>query len=152
MATSGNTSSQDNSSFFGQNAGVPVNRNSRVTVLGGSIPTTGGGANGLFACGAAAFASMTGGLIIATDRGGGTIWVSGGKIVAHGQDSPGIYSTGDIGAENARFVATGSEGAVIESRNSIVLRNCEMSGARKCGVMIYQSFSGDADGGTLSPE
>jgi hypothetical protein len=84
--------------------------------------------------------------VVATDRGGGTIWVSGGRITAHGPDSPGIYSTGDIRAENATFIATGSEGAVIEGRNSIALKNCEMSGARKCGVMIYQSFSGDAEG------
>jgi hypothetical protein len=180
VTTTGNTSSQENSSFFGQNAGVLVTKNSRVAIFGGSISTTGGGANGLFAYGTGAFASMNGGSItatgegghgvmasgggslgitnvdmtterihggvVATDRGGGTIWVSGGKITSHGPDSPGIYSTGDIRAENATFIATGSEGAVIEGRNSIALKNCEMSGALKCGVMIYQSFSGDAEG------
>ncbi len=180
VKTTGNTSSQENSSFSGQNAGVLVTRNSRVAIYGGRINTTGGGANGLFAYGAGAFASMSGGSItatgegghgvmatgggslaitnvdmvterihggvVATDRGGGTIWVSGGKITTHGQDSPGIYSTGDIRAENATFIAIGSEGAVIEGRNSITLKNCEMSGALKCGVMIYQSFSGDAEG------
>jgi hypothetical protein len=180
VTTTGNTSSQENSSFLGQNAGVLVTKNSRVAIYGGSISTTGGGANGLFAYGAGAFASMNSGSItatgegghgvmasgggslaitnvdmtterihggvVATDRGGGTIWVSGGKITSHGQDSPGIYSTGDIRAENATFIATGSEGAVIEGRNSIALKNCEMSGALKCGVMIYQSFSGDAEG------
>jgi len=188
VTTTGDTSSQENSSFFGQNAGVLVNKNSRVTIYGGRINTTGGGANGLFAYGVGALASMTGGSItatgegghgvmasgggslavtnvdmvterihggvVATDRGGGTIWVSGGKITSHGQDSPGIYSTGDIRAENAAFIATGSEGAVIEGRNSIALKNCEMSGALKCGVMIYQSFSGDAEGqeGSFSME
>ena len=180
VKTTANTSSQENSSFFGQNAGVLVTKNSRVAIFGSTISTTGGGANGLFAYGAGAFASMNGGSItatgegghgvmasgggslaitnvdmtterihggvVATDRGGGTIWVSGGKITAHGQDSPGIYSTGDIRAENATFIATGSEAAVIEGRNSITLKNCEMSGALKCGVMIYQSFSGDAEG------
>ena len=186
VKTTGNTSSQENSSFSGQNAGVLVTKNSRVAIYGGRINTTGGGANGLFAYGAGAFASMSGGSItatgegghgvmttgggslaitnvdmiterihggvVATDRGGGTIWVSGGKITSHGQDSPGIYSTGDIRAENATFIATGSEGAVIEGRNSITLKNCEMSGAVKCGAMIYQSFSGDAEGqeGTFS--
>ncbi len=180
VTTTGNTSSQDNSSFNGQNAGVLVNQNSRVAIFGGSISTTGGGANGLFAYGAGAFGSMTGGSIIATgdgghgamasgggslavtnvvittgrihggviatDRGGGTIWVVGGKITSHGADSPGIYSTGDIRAEDATFIATASEGAVIEGRNSITLKNCDMTGALKCGVMIYQSFSGDAEG------
>jgi hypothetical protein len=188
VKTTGNTSSQENSSFSGQNAGVLVTKNSRVAIYGGSIRTTGGGANGLFAYGAGAFASMTGGSItatgegghgvmatgggslaitnvdmvterihggvVATDRGGGTIWVSGGKITSQGQDSPGIYSTGDIRAENATFIATGSEGAVIEGRNAITLKNCEVSGALKCGVMIYQSFSGDAEGqeGSFSME
>jgi len=180
VTTTGNTSSQDNSSFLGQNAGVLVTKNSRVAIFGGSINTTGGGANGLFAYGPGAFAAMTGGSItatgagghgpmasgggtlaitnviittsrihggaVATDRGGGTIWVSGGTITTHGQDSPGIYSTGNIIAENATFTATGSEGAVIEGRNSIALKNCAMAGALKCGVMIYQSFSGDAEG------
>ncbi len=156
VTTTGNTSSQENSSFLGQNAGVLVTKNSRVAIYGGSISTTGGGANGLFAYGAGAFASMNSGSItatgegghgvmasgggslavtnvdmtterihggvVATDRGGGTIWVSGGKITSHGQDSPGIYSTGDIRAENATFIATGSEGAVIEGRNSIALK------------------------------
>jgi hypothetical protein len=55
-------------------------------------------------------------------------------------------SSADIRAENATFIATGSEGAVIEGRNSIKLKDCDMSGAKKCGVMIYQSFSGDAEG------
>ena len=43
---------------------------------------------------------------------------------------------------------------MIEGRNSITLKNCEMSGALKCGVMIYQSFSGDAKGreGTFGME
>ena len=188
VKTTGETSSQENSSFLGQNAGVLANKNSRVSILGGNIHTTGGGANGLFAYGPGSFAAMTGGTIVATgegghgamtsgggavaitnvtitterihggavatDRGGGTIWVSGGTITAHGPDSPGIYSTGDIRAENATFIATGSEGAVIEGRNSITLKNCEMSGAKKEGVMIYQSFSDDAEGqeGTFSME
>ena len=61
VTTTGNTSSQENSSFSGQNAGVLVTKNSRVAIYGGSISTTGGGANGLFAYGAGAFASMSAG-------------------------------------------------------------------------------------------
>ena len=49
-----------------------------------------------------------------------------------------------------------SEGAVIEGKNSITLNNCQMtvSNTRRNsnaqfldGIMIYQSFSGDADSG-----
>ena len=68
VKTTGDTSSQENSSFSGQNAGVLVTKNSRVAIYGGRIDTTGGGANGLFAYGAGAFASMNGGSITATEK------------------------------------------------------------------------------------
>lgn len=88
------------------------------------------------------------GAAIATDRGGGTITVSGGSAVADGIDSPGIYSTGAVTVTGATVRGTGAEAAVIEGDNSITLKTCTASGARKCGVMIYQSFSGDAEGRT----
>ena len=65
-----------------------------------------------------------------------------------GTDSPGIYSTGNITVTNALLTATGSEAAVIEGKNSITLNNTNLSGAKKSGVMLYQSFSGDAEVGT----
>jgi hypothetical protein len=65
--------------------------------------------------------------VIATDRGGGTIWVSGGKIISMAKDMPEFIDRRHR-AENATFIATCSEGAVIEGSNSILLRNCDMSG------------------------
>lgn len=183
---SGNSSNEENSSFHGQNAGVLVTRGSKVTIVGGAITANGLGANGLFATGEGAMASMTDGTIIAdgnaahgvmasaggalaltnvtistssarsaavaTDRGSGTVYVSGGTYTTHGTTSPGIYSTGKITAQDATFTATASEAVVIEGRNSVVLENCRISGAEKCGAMVYQSFSGDAEGheGTFS--
>jgi hypothetical protein len=74
--------------------------------------------------------------------------VTGGTILASGQDSPGIYSTGMIAVTGATISATGAEAAVIEGANSIVLTNTTLSSSKadKWGVMIYQSFSGDAEG------
>lgn len=178
--TTGNSSSTENSSFYGLNAAVLATKSSKVTILGGSITTSGRGANGLFAFGAGAAVSMTSGTImatgggghgvmasgggwlaltnvnietkseraapIATDRGSGTIIVSGGKMLSAGRGSPGIYSTGKITVYDAEFISTGAEAAVIEGRNSITLANCKLTGATRCGVMIYQSFSGDAEG------
>ncbi len=46
------------------------------------------------------------------------------------------------------MTATGSEGAVIEGKNSITLNNSTQVGCKKCGSMLYQSFSGDAGVGT----
>jgi hypothetical protein len=85
---------------------------------------------------------------IATDRGGGTITVSGGTLFASGQNSPDLYSTGKLVVSDAQMSTNGSEMAVIEGSNSIVLTNASLSSnkADKWGVMIYQSFSGDAQG------
>ncbi len=181
IETSGNTSSQENSSFYGLNAGVLATKGSKVTIMGGSVTTSGTGANGVFATGPGAEITLsklsikaTGGgghgvmasgggsltltdvdmitgpgansAAIATDRGGGTITVKRVTTITSGRDAPGIYSTGTIVAEGATIKGTAAEAAVIEGRNSISLTNCTLSGAAKCGVMIYQSFSGDAPG------
>ncbi len=87
---------------------------------------------------------------LATDRGEGTIDVNGGTMQTAGEGSPGIYSTGTIIVEDATLTAAGSEAAVVEGKNSITLTNVKLSGAKKCGVMLYQSFSGDASVGTSS--
>ena len=85
---------------------------------------------------------------LATDRGGGMVIGRNINAVTHGNGSPGIYSTGNITAIDSSFDATGSEAAVIEGKNSITVHNCTMVGHKRCGAMLYQSFSGDADVGT----
>jgi uncharacterized protein (TIGR03437 family) len=52
IKTSGGTSSQDNSSFAGLNAGLLATAGGVITVTGGSIVTSGTGANGAFSTGA----------------------------------------------------------------------------------------------------
>lgn len=101
---------------------------------------------------------------IRSDR-GGTVLVKGGTFRTEGYGSPAIYSTADISIEGADLSASRSEGAVIEGKNSIALKNCRMEGnmadTRLMGketikeenvhtVMIYQSMSGDAEEGTSS--
>lgn len=100
---------------------------------------------------------------IRSDRGGGTVLVKGGTFRTEGYGSPAIYSTARISIEGADLSASRSEGAVIEGKNSIALKNCRMEGnmadTRVMGgetikeenvhtVMIYQSMSGDAEEGT----
>lgn len=100
---------------------------------------------------------------IRSDRGGGRVLVKGGTFRTEGYGSPAIYSTADISIEGADLSASRSEGAVIEGKNSIALKNCRMEGnmaeTRLMGgetikeenvhtVMIYQSMSGDAEEGT----
>jgi hypothetical protein len=51
ITTTGNTSPQEASSFYGLNAGVLAAQGGKITITGGSITTGGAGANGAFATG-----------------------------------------------------------------------------------------------------
>ena len=86
----------------------------------------------------------------ATDRGEGFISVSGGSAKTSGEGSPVIYSTGDISVKNITGLAKGSEIAVIEGKNSIKIENSSLEGSGPAGIMLYQSFSGDAGIGESS--
>jgi len=180
ITTSGETTSQENSSFYGLNAGVIATSGSTISMSNCKVTTTGSGGNGVFSTGSGSTVNLTdviisctgggghgvdatiggamtlnnvtittagsNGAAIATDRGSGTITVTGGSVKTSGTDSPGIYSTGVITVSGATIAATGSEAAVIEGANSITLTNTTLSGSKKRGVMIYQSMSGDAEG------
>lgn len=98
---------------------------------------------------------------IRSDRGGGTVKVTGGKYVTKGTGSPAVYSTADISVEDAALFANASEGVVIEGKNSVSLKNCDITGNMDhtyqgdsdenihC-IMLYQSMSGDASVGESS--
>lgn len=94
---------------------------------------------------------------VATDRGEGTVTVTNGTLNTKGEGSPCVYSTGTITVSDSTGEATGSSIAVIEGKNSITLSNDNLEaaglgratgGIDNCGVMIYQSMSGDAGTGT----
>ena len=93
---------------------------------------------------------------IRTDRGGGIVTVEGGSYTSNGLGSPVIYSTADVTVSDATLTSNMSEGVCIEGKNNITLNNCQMtvSNTQRNGhaqfldaIMIYQSFSGDADSG-----
>ena len=93
---------------------------------------------------------------IRTDRGGGKVTVECGSYTSNGLGSPVIYSTADVTVSDATLTSNKSEGVCIEGKNSITLNNCQMTVCNTQrnghaqfldGIMIYQSFSGDADSG-----
>ena len=93
---------------------------------------------------------------IRSDRGGGTMVVTGGSYTSHGKGSPAVYSTAGIMVSNAKLAATGSEAVCIEGRNSLKLTDCDLSGSMEDDkeqndntwtVIVYQSMSGDAEEG-----
>ena len=144
------------SSSEGSNAIFASGEGSTITAENINIHTTGNSSRGLDA--------TYGGTVIATnvtittegdhcaplatDRGEGTITVDTGTVSAAGDGSPCIYSTGNITASNLTGTATDSQCAVVEGKNTITLTDCDLTGAGKNGVMLYQSTSGDAAEGT----
>jgi hypothetical protein len=144
------TSGSGANGAFATEAGSTVSL-SKVTIQaagdgGHAVMATNGGAMALADVDMATAGPHSG--AIATDRGGGTITVTGGTVTTSGQDSPGVYSTGAITVTGAVISATGAESAVIEGGNSITLVDTDLSSSLvdKWGVMIYQSMSGDAEG------
>ena len=133
-------------------------KDTKITTSGsgsGGIMTTGGGITEAYNLDITTNGQSS--APIRSDRGGGTVIVDGGHYVSNGLGSPTIYSTADITVSNATLESTLSEGVCIEGLNSITLNNCSMT-ANNTGrnakatfhdmIMLYQSFSGDADRGT----
>ncbi|MBQ1839589.1 MAG: hypothetical protein II127_08230 [Ruminococcus sp.] len=97
---------------------------------------------------------------IRSDRGGGTVTVTGGDYSTSGKGSPVIYSTADITVNNATMTSTASQGVVVEGKNSVTLNNVDLTADNNTknsdksnyyqAVMIYQSMSGDAAEGLSS--
>jgi len=94
---------------------------------------------------------------LATDRGEGTVSCTDCTLSTAGAGSPLIYSTGDITVSKTTGTATGAQAVVIEGKNTATIKEssnlkCNAMPNRKtvdqCGIMLYQSMSGDADSGT----
>ena len=84
---------------------------------------------------------------IATDRGGGTVTVTGGTATAQGMRSAVLYSTGTITANDLTGVSEQGEIADVEGDNGVIINNCTMtSGSSERGLMMLHSGSGDAQG------
>ena len=102
--------------------------------------------------------SSTGGSCanLATDRGEGTVTCSECTLSTSGSGSPLIYSTGIITVSKTTGTATGAQAVVVEGKNTATIKDsnlkCNANPNRndvdKCGVMLYQSQSGDAGEGT----
>ncbi|MCR5312599.1 MAG: hypothetical protein K6E54_02925 [Bacteroidaceae bacterium] len=84
---------------------------------------------------------------IATDRGGGYVYVTGGTATAKGNKSAVLYSTGTVEVTNLTGVSEAGEIGDVEGDNHITMTNCTMtSGSSERGLMMLQSGSGDAEG------
>lgn len=149
----------------GANAIFSTGENTIINVSNTKITTTGDSSRGLDATyggtiNANKVTINTSGqhcAAVATDRGEGTVTVKNSTLNTNGKGSPCVYSTGTISVSDSKGTATDSSCAVIEGKNSITLNNTNLTsygvgrvddGIDNCGVMIYQSMSGDANEGT----
>lgn len=95
---------------------------------------------------------------IRSDRGGGTMFVTGGSYTSNGTGSPAVYCTADIMVSSANLTATGSEAMCMEGLNNLYFYNCNISGNMKdddqndttWNMIVYQSMSGDAQVGNAT--
>ena len=84
---------------------------------------------------------------VATDRGGGTVTVTGGTLTALGEKSAVLYSTGIITANNLTGLSEQGPIATVEGSNHVYINDCSMtSHSLKRGILLHQSHSGDAEG------
>ena len=128
-----------------------------------TVNVTGGGAGGVQVAGGGTLTgenltvSSKSKAAIRSDRGGGTMILSGGTYTSTGTNGcPVIYSTADITVSDAVCVSEASRAVIIEGKNSVTLENCTLSGndqstkanSVKANVLLYQSASGDASVGT----
>ncbi len=136
ITTSGNSSSNDNSSFYGLNAGVLATSASQIALTSCVITTTGSGANGVFAYGTANISStsdkynMTGvGAHAIMCSGGGTIIVSNDTAVTYGGSSSTIATDrggGTITVTDGLYTSNGGNSAAIYSTGTITCTNATL--------------------------
>ena len=149
----------------GANAIVATNKGT-VTISGTTIESTSSGsARGLHSTFGGSISaskviiSTKGGscATLATDRGEGKVTCIECDLSTEGAGSPIIYSTGEISISNTKGISKGAQMVVVEGKNiASILENSELKcngiGNRNnidnCGVMLYQSMSGDANTGT----
>lgn len=137
----------------------------KVTISDTSIITSGNNSGGIMVTGGGNLSANN--LIVETagnssaairsDRGGGTMTVTGGSYKTSGQGSPVIYSTANVKVQDGtKLAASSAEGIVIEGSNSVTLdsaylvdTNTSLNGNSETykNIFIYQSMSGDAEAG-----
>jgi hypothetical protein len=138
ITSSGNTSSQDSSSFVGLNAAVLATTGSTINLADSTITTTGEGANGAFATGDKAAVNLTNVIIDATAGGahgvmatkGGTVTLKDVDITTRGQSSGALATdrgSGTVTAEGGTITTSGGNSPAIYSTGVISVTNAVMS-------------------------
>lgn len=138
ITTSGETSSQDQSSFYGLNAAVLAGAGSSITMSDSTISTTGSGANGAFATGEGSSVTLTNVTINATGGGGhgvmatlgGTLTLNNVNMDTTGANSGAIATdrgSGTITATGGMVTTSGQDSPGIYSTGAITVSGATIS-------------------------
>lgn len=145
----GSSAGGDNCSFYGINAALLVKGGSTTTIKGGTITSDADGANGVFSYGGNG--GHNGG-----QGDGTTVIIEDTKITTTGGGSGGIMTTGGgvMKAKNLTINTSGRSSAPIRTDRGGGVVTVDGGSYTSNGhaqfldaIMIYQSFSGDADSG-----
>jgi len=141
IVTSGNTSSNDASSFYGLNAAVLAAGGSRITINGGTITTSGSGANGAFPTGSGSTVNLNGVKILATGGGGHGVMATNGGVLA--------LTDTDIttsGANSAPLATDRGGGTVTATGGTVICSGQDSPGIYSTGVITVRDATVTATG------
>ena len=146
VTTTGNTSSSDNSSFYGLNAGVLAKDNAEITLTNCTINTSGSGANGVFAYGTGSV-EMSNDTVVCTGKyahaimasGGGTLTATNVNMSTAGTNSGAIATDrggGIITVQGGTVTTSGNDSPGIYSTGTITVSNATISATASEGAVI----------------
>ncbi len=134
ITTSGNTSSNDNSSFYGLNAGVLAAGGSTINMSNSQVTTSGTGANGVFSTGSGSKVTLSNVKITATGDGrhavmatqGGVMTLTNVAMTTSGGSSSAVATDrggGTITVTGGTVQTSGNNSAGIYSTGNITVTN-----------------------------
>lgn len=152
ITTTGNSSSTDNSSFYGLNAGLLVTAAGSATVNGGTVTTSGLGANGAFATGAGSSLTLSNVTINATGDGahgvmatqGASLTLTNVNMTTAGASSGAIATDrggGTINATGGTVTTSGQNSPGIYSTGAISVSGATITSTGSEAAVIEGSNS-----------
>lgn len=147
VTTTGNTTSEDESNFYGLNAAVTVNENGSITLTDSSITTSGEGANAVFAYGENASIRLKNVVIrISGDSARGLDATFGGTVNADQVDisTEGIHCAsiatdrgeGTINVTNSKATTSGTDSPAIYSTGAITVSDSTLTATGAQAMVI----------------
>jgi hypothetical protein len=152
ITKSGDSKSSDESSFYGLNAGVLATSGARVAISGGSVTTTGAGANGVFAYGSGSSVAVSGATIRATAQyahgamasGGGSVSLTNVRITTAGANSAAVATDRGGGTAVVRggtIVTSGRDAPGLYSTGVFTVSGARITATAAEGAVIEGSNS-----------